>query len=110
VDRRAHRLEVDVEIEILETPGMGNATYIVASGDQAALVDPQRDAWRFTETAERRGRRITHILETHVHNDYVSGALQAQQATGAAIVAPARGGYGFGHVAADKVTSSKSGM
>ena len=91
-----------MEIEILETPGMGNATYIVASEGQAAVVDPQRDAWRFTETAERRGWRITHIIETHVHNDYVSGALQAQAATGAAIVAPARGGYEFGHVPAEE--------
>jgi rhodanese-related sulfurtransferase len=37
------------------------------------------------------------VLETHVHNDYVSGAREAQEATGAEIVAPAKGGYAFPH-------------
>ncbi len=40
---------------------------------------------------------IRYVFETHVHNDYVSGALDLKEATGAEIVAAARGGYGFPH-------------
>ena len=61
------------------------------------LVDPQRDAWRFVAAAEARRATIRRVLETHVHNDYVSGALEARAATGAEIAAPASGGYAFPH-------------
>lgn len=84
------------------TPGLGDATWLVASDGEAAVVDPQRDVARFLEAADRRGWRITHVLETHCHNDYLSGALAVRAATGAEIVAPARGGYRFPHRAADE--------
>jgi glyoxylase-like metal-dependent hydrolase (beta-lactamase superfamily II)/rhodanese-related sulfurtransferase len=77
------------------THGLGDTSYLLAGEGEAVLVDPQRDAWRFVEAANRQGWRVTHVVETHVHNDYVSGALEAQAATGAEIVVPARGGYGF---------------
>jgi glyoxylase-like metal-dependent hydrolase (beta-lactamase superfamily II)/rhodanese-related sulfurtransferase len=86
-----------MDLELFVTPGLGDASYLLASGREAALVDPQRDAWRFLEVAERRGWRVRQVLETHVHNDYLSGALETRAATGAEIVAPARGGYEFEH-------------
>jgi glyoxylase-like metal-dependent hydrolase (beta-lactamase superfamily II)/rhodanese-related sulfurtransferase len=61
------------------------------------VVDPPRDAWRVMAAAEARGWRITHVLETHVHNDYLSGALELHAALGAEILAPARGRYAFAH-------------
>jgi glyoxylase-like metal-dependent hydrolase (beta-lactamase superfamily II)/rhodanese-related sulfurtransferase len=91
-----------MELEIFQTPGLGDSSYLLASGREAVLVDPQRDAWRFLEVAERRGWRVRHVLETHVHNDYLSGALETRAATGAEIVAPARGGYEFEHRPADE--------
>ncbi|MEO5704026.1 MAG: MBL fold metallo-hydrolase, partial [Candidatus Limnocylindrales bacterium] len=91
-----------MDLELFVTPGLGDASYLLASGRDAALVDPQRDAWRFLEVAERRGWRVRHVLETHVHNDYLSGALETQAATGAEIAAPARGGYEFPHRAVDE--------
>ena len=86
-----------MDLELFVTPGLGDASYLLASGRDAVLVDPQRDAWRFLEVAERRGWRVRHVLETHVHNDYLSGALETRAATGAEIAAPARGGYAFDH-------------
>jgi hydroxyacylglutathione hydrolase len=86
-----------MDLELFVTPGLGDTSYLLASGREAVLVDPQRDAWRFLEVAERRGWRIRHVLETHVHNDYLSGALETRAATGAEIAAPARGGYAFEH-------------
>lgn len=91
-----------MDLELFVTDGLGDASYLLASGGEAVLVDPQRDAWRFLEVAQRRGWRIRYVLETHVHNDYVSGALEARAATGADIAAPARGGYAFEHLAMDE--------
>src|SRR5690348_12543595 len=86
-----------MDLEPFVTPGLGDASYLLASGREAVLVDPQRDAWRFVAVAEERGWRIRLVLETHVHNDYLSGALETHAATGAEIAAPARGGYEFDH-------------
>ncbi len=91
-----------MDLELFVTPGLGDASYLLASGREAVLVDPQRDAWRFLEVAVQRGWRVRHVLETHVHNDYLSGALETRAATGADILAPARGGYEFEHVPMDE--------
>ena len=91
-----------MDLELFQTPGLGDSSYLLASGREAVLVDPQRDAWRFVEAARERGWRIRHVLETHVHNDYLSGALETRAATGAEIVAPARGGYEFEHRGVDE--------
>jgi hydroxyacylglutathione hydrolase len=93
---------VPVDLELFHTPGLGDSSYLVASGREAVLVDPQRDAWRFVEAARQRGWRIRHVLETHVHNDYLSGALETRAATRAEIVAPARGRYEFEHRPVDE--------
>ncbi|HUG31194.1 MAG TPA: MBL fold metallo-hydrolase [Candidatus Limnocylindria bacterium] len=90
-----------MDLELFVTPGLGDASYLLASGGEAVLVDPQRDAWRFLEVAERRGWRVRYVLDTHVHNDYLSGALETRAATGAELVLPARGGYTFEHIPAD---------
>jgi glyoxylase-like metal-dependent hydrolase (beta-lactamase superfamily II)/rhodanese-related sulfurtransferase len=96
------RMDRPLDLEIFPTPGLGDSSYLLASGREALLVDPQRDAWRFLEVARQRGWRIRHVLETHVHNDYLSGALETRATTGAEIVAPARGRYEFEHRAVDE--------
>jgi len=85
------------DIELFVTRGLGDNSYLIASGGEALLVDPQRDAGRFLDHAERLGWRIRGVLETHVHNDYVSGAHEAAAATGATLHVPAKGGYEFDH-------------
>ncbi len=67
-------------LEILTTPELGDNSYLLADGADAALIDPQRDAWRALRVASSRGLRIKFVLETHVHNDYVSGALEISSA------------------------------
>lgn len=86
-----------MDLEIVLTPGLGNATYLIASGDEAVVVDPPRDAWRVAAVAASRGWRLTHALETHVHNDYLSGSLELRASHRTEIVAPARGRYAFPH-------------
>ncbi len=68
--------------------GLGNSSYLVALGDgEAGLIDPDRNVRRYLEAAEARGWRVSSILETHLHADFVSGAREAGQATGARIFA-----------------------
>src|SRR6266540_4098430 len=74
-----------MELDVLVTPGLGDNSYLVASGGEAAVIDPQRDVARLLAIAESRDEKIRHVLETHVHNDYVSGALEIREATGAEI-------------------------
>jgi len=73
-----------VTIVPIETPTLGDRSYLAHDGRVALVVDPQRDIDRVLELAEATGVRITHVFETHIHNDYVTGGLALANATGAA--------------------------
>jgi hydroxyacylglutathione hydrolase len=64
-------------------------------GGAAVAIDPVRDVARYLDHAERLGVRITHALETHVHNDFVSGSRELQAEAGAAIGAAGDSGLEF---------------
>lgn len=78
-----------VDVVTIETTDLGDRSYLVTDGEVAAVVDPQRDVDRVLAVAEERGVRITHVLETHIHNDYVSGGLELARRTGAIYVVAA---------------------
>jgi glyoxylase-like metal-dependent hydrolase (beta-lactamase superfamily II)/rhodanese-related sulfurtransferase len=59
----------------IDTPGLGDRTYLAHDDEVALVVDPQRDYDRVLSAATEAGVRITHVLETHIHNDYVTGGL-----------------------------------
>jgi len=61
----------------------------------AVVVDPQRDIDRVLSLLSDRGARLTHVVETHIHNDYVSGASELCRATGATLVIPAGESVGY---------------
>ena len=64
--------------------GLGNSSYLVQVGEgEAALIDPDRTVGRYLEAARSRGWKIVSIFETHLHADFVSGALEAAHLTGA---------------------------
>jgi hydroxyacylglutathione hydrolase len=73
-----------VDVLPIETASLGDRSYLAHDGQVAVVIDPQRDTDRITTLAEREGVRITHIAETHIHNDYVSGGLALSRALGAA--------------------------
>ena len=98
-----------MDIEVITTPGLGNSSYLLASGRDALVVDPPRDAWRVTAILKRRGWRLRHVVETHAHNDYLSGALELRAGHRADVVLPARGGYRFEHRPADDGTEIELG-
>ena len=73
-----------VEVVALDTPALGDRSYLAHDGEVALVIDPQRDIDRVLALAAARGVRITHVFETHLHNDYVTGGLALASATGAA--------------------------
>jgi glyoxylase-like metal-dependent hydrolase (beta-lactamase superfamily II)/rhodanese-related sulfurtransferase len=72
-----------IEILTLDTPSLGDRSYLVSDGEVAVAIDPQRDIDRMLDLAEESGVRITHVAETHIHNDYVTGGLALARRTGA---------------------------
>ena len=79
--------------------GLGNTAHLVGSKEAkvAAIVDPLRDVDRYLESAERLGVRIAYALDTHLHNDFVSGAREIAAKTGATVGASAEAGLRFEH-------------
>ena len=73
-----------VEVLQIETPTLGDRSYLVHDGEAALVIDPQRDIDRVMGLAADAGVRITHVAETHMHNDYVTGGLALARAAGAA--------------------------
>uniref|UniRef100_A0A7V4XQX2 MBL fold metallo-hydrolase n=1 Tax=Acidobacterium capsulatum TaxID=33075 RepID=A0A7V4XQX2_9BACT len=65
------------------TPGLAQYSYLIASEGQAVVIDPMRGDPRPAAYAAAHALRITHVLETHIHADFASGAPALAQATGA---------------------------
>ena len=72
-----------VEIAVIETPSLGDRSYLATDGSVALVIDPQRDIDRVLALADSYGTPITHVFETHIHNDYVTGGLALAGAVGA---------------------------
>ena len=63
-------------VTVIETPDLGDRSYVVDDGSCALVVDPQRDIDRVQEVLAARGLQLVAVAETHLHNDYVSGGLE----------------------------------
>ena len=72
-----------IEIVAIDTPELGDRGYLATDGAVALVVDAQRDFDRVERVAAERGVPITHVFETHIHNDYVTGGLALARAVGA---------------------------
>lgn len=89
-----------MEIVPIDTPSLGDRSYVVHDGQVAFVIDPQRDIDRVLAVLRDRRARLTDVFETHVHNDYVTGGLALARETGATY-----------HVnAADPVSFERSGI
>src|SRR5688500_1991450 len=76
---------------------LAQASYLVASDGEAAIVDPRRDVDEYIRKADEKGLRIRYIVETHLHADFVSGHRELAERTGAEIVIGARAQALFPH-------------
>src|ERR1700733_11284658 len=77
---------------------LAHASYMIGSEGIAAVVDPQRDVEIYLDEARKNGLRIEHVIETHLHADFVSGHRELAARTGAKIYIGARARAQFPHV------------
>jgi len=89
-----------MEIISFRTTGLGDQSYLLTHQGKGVLVDPQRDIDRFLAEAAVHDIDLRFVLETHLHNDYVSGGEQAALSTGAELVLPAAAAAAYRHTAA----------
>jgi hydroxyacylglutathione hydrolase len=88
-----------VQIERFYLGCLAHASYLLGSDGIAAVIDPQRDVDLYLETAARNGWKIEHIIETHLHADFVSGHRELAERTGATIYLGAGSEAQFPHAA-----------
>src|SRR5258707_13769026 len=77
---------------------LAHASYLIGGDNgEAAVIDPRRDVDEYIADAEAAGLTIKHVIESHLHADFVSGHVELARRTGARIwLGPAKG-VGFGH-------------
>jgi len=76
-------------VEVIETSELGDRSYVAHDGEVAVVIDPQRDLDRVEHVLAGKALRCEVVLETHIHNDYVTGGLELARRTGARYVVAA---------------------
>ncbi len=86
-------------IRQFQIEGLGHLSTLIGDEEAglAAVIDPRRDVDIYLAAAAANGLRISHVLETHLHNDYVSGGRELAAATGAEQVIGAGAELAYGH-------------
>jgi hydroxyacylglutathione hydrolase len=77
---------------------LSHASYLLGSEGVACVVDPQRDVSIYLDEARTQGLKIQHIIETHLHADFVSGHVELAAKTGAKIYLGAAANAPLQHV------------
>ncbi len=72
-----------MKVEVLSTDELGDRSYVVHDGQHAVVVDPQRDIDRVEELLARHRVQVSLVVESHIHNDYVTGGYELSRRTGA---------------------------
>lgn len=91
----------------IDTPGLGDRGYIAHDGVHALVIDPQRDTDRVERLLAEHGLSVTHVAETHIHNDYVNGGYQLAKAHGAQYMVP--GDVDLAYLGEENVTAVRDG-
>jgi hydroxyacylglutathione hydrolase len=86
-----------------DTP-LAQASYMIGCQrtGEAVVVDPNRDVRQYVDAAAHEGLRVTHVTETHIHADFVSGARELAQRTGARLLLSGEGGADWQYAYADQ--------
>ena len=71
-------------VTVRRAPELGNSSFLVADPDagEAIVIDPFRDVEPYLARAEGLGARVTRTLDTHLHNDFISGGRELEAAAG----------------------------
>jgi hydroxyacylglutathione hydrolase len=102
VERGLEEAGVGIDVTPLVDEGLGNSAYLVDLGDGRGLViDASRDLRPVRATADKQGLQVAYAVDTHLHADFLTGAVQLAADDGAQVIASARGGREFPHVGLD---------
>lgn len=82
-------------VSVIDTPTLGDRSYVVDDGHDALVIDPQRDIDRVRAVLDARGLTLAAVAESHVHNDYVSGGLELARRSGAVYLVPCGADVGY---------------
>lgn len=69
----------------LRRRGKGCLSYVIGAGERAVVIDPSLDLTQYLDVAKAHGWTITHVLDTHLHADHLSGARELSKATRASL-------------------------
>ncbi|WP_104060923.1 rhodanese-like domain-containing protein [Arthrobacter sp. 4R501] len=86
-----------MDVVVIETRPLGDRSYLVHDGEVALVIDPQRDTDRVEAAASEADVRITHVAETHLHNDYLTSGLILAHTHGAEYLVSADDDVAFEH-------------
>lgn len=92
----------------IESKGLAHYSYLIGDQGKMLVIDPRRDIEVYLEEARKEGAQIEYILETHRNEDYISGSLELQKYTDAAIYIS--GHEDLGHVYGEKIRDGFSLM
>lgn len=84
-----------MHVETIKTESLGNRGYLVHDGKQAIAIDVQRDYGRWIQAADQAEVEIVSVLETHIHNDYISGGFRLSRHSGSEYIIPAQSDQAF---------------
>ena len=98
-----------LEVKIIPTPGLGDTSYLVNQDGVGVVIDPQRDVDRFEQAIAEAAVEVAFVIETHLHNDYVSGGRDLAGRTGADLVLPAGAGAAFPYLPAFHLEDLEAG-
>ncbi|RKZ09539.1 MBL fold metallo-hydrolase [Candidatus Fermentibacteria bacterium] len=79
-------------------PKLAHSSYMLAGNRTCAVIDPSRDVDGYIRAAADHDLKITHVLLTHLHADFVSGHMDLAAITGASVVVPASACCAFDHI------------
>jgi glyoxylase-like metal-dependent hydrolase (beta-lactamase superfamily II)/rhodanese-related sulfurtransferase len=85
----------DLGIRTIATPGLGDRSYVVIHEGWAVAIDVQRDIARIEDLLRDERAQLGAVLETHLHNDYLTGGLALSRRHGAEYVVPAGPRLGY---------------
>lgn len=99
----------------ITTPGLGCFSYVIGcpSAREMVVVDPKRDVQDYLDISREEGMKITHVIDTHVHADHVSGAHELRSRTGCDIMMYTTSPVGFDFTAlveGQKLTVGNAGL
>ncbi|GEO97097.1 MBL fold metallo-hydrolase [Kocuria turfanensis] len=84
-----------MDVTVIDTPQLGDRSYLVHDGQTALVIDAQRDIDRVEALLAQTGMSLTHVAETHIHNDYITGGLVLARKYGAAYLVNAADDVSF---------------